>query len=830
MRTWYLIRGGNQTGPFSAHDLLSMLQQGTLYPQDVFVEAPGGKRYTIEKAIKRWRKTAQRRPKKKPTGLIVFLSIVLLIGGFITYKILTKKSDNLTLGTSIYVVTEHVSSGGGVVTVTGGNLDGFVIDVPEGAYTSGTSFEVSERPIEDHKFGPLFTPASPLITIDNGNVFSDEAVTVTIPIEKTDDEFAMGFYYDEKTGALEGIPLISLDNNQITLLTNHFCEIVVSKVALTELEGLDVVTGFVPGVDDWQFTNYGSYISVGGHCAGQSITAMWYFDQMYQRLQAPRLYGLFDNYGYDMTTSTFWRDDSEAYRFASVIQTKLNWDSKLRIEQRKLSRAHPIWTMNAFIYSMKMTDHPQYLAITGEVTNANGTKSPAGHAIIAYAIEGNTIYVCDPNYPGSTGRTITFNGSGFQTYSSGLNAADIAAGKDIAFTGIYYVAQTAMIDHSTIKAEYDKMIKATVGDDQFPICTYSYVKSIDEDGNTEWADMPAELALNSADNIKNLGEAYKDQIRIAIETSYSGVGVALYDGLNGASVTDSTTTDNTGLAYFTIDLKPGINDVGLYLYLIKNITATQKTDKFIEFQRFRIDFDQTVDMKFDKNPYTVVCQNESTFSVTVKDAPADVTYVWDFGDGSTAETDVPQVNYTYTKQRDYDISCTLKNNIDGKVLGEARAQVGARDLYGVWNFSYRITESKAADSLINMIVELLVTFFQQIFPNADFDDSYDFSLKGTVVSGQLYVIQSADDVAEDFQAAVELHQQRSSNDLVDVDDTPLAGYIIIDGDTVEIHIIADPDSADMVSGMVFKGELNNKYMSGNFSASGLMRGTFVARK
>ena len=58
-----------------------------------------------------------------------------------------------------------------------------------------------------------------------------------------------------------------------------------------------VDSGFRPGVDDWQFTNYGSYVAPTGHCEGQSVSAIWYY--VNQRLGggASPLYGLYDDNG-----------------------------------------------------------------------------------------------------------------------------------------------------------------------------------------------------------------------------------------------------------------------------------------------------------------------------------------------------------------------------------------------------------------------------------------------------------------------------------------------------------------------------------------------------
>ncbi len=70
---------------------------------------------------------------------------------------------------------------------------------------------------------------TPLITIENGRDFANEPMTLEVPIEKDDDEFAMAFYYDTETGELEGIPTVELENDHITIVTCHFCDLVVTK-------------------------------------------------------------------------------------------------------------------------------------------------------------------------------------------------------------------------------------------------------------------------------------------------------------------------------------------------------------------------------------------------------------------------------------------------------------------------------------------------------------------------------------------------------------------------------------------------------------------------
>lgn len=829
MQVWYLIRGGYQYGPYSAQDLLGMLAAGGLYPQDEFLESKSGRRYPIDKAVKKWRKTAGVRTKKRHTGLIVFGAIILLIGGFIGYKLLTKTSDHLTLGSSTAVASENIASDGGSITVSSGSLDGFAIDVPEGAYTNSTHFNISTRPINGHKFGSLFTPITPLITINNGGAFANESVTVTIPIDISDDEFAMGFYYDQKSGQLEGIPIVSEDNSQITLLTNHFCDIVVSEVKKANLAGLNVDTGFLPGYDDWQFTNRGSYIAPGGHCAGQSITAMWFFQEKYEDLHYPRLYGQFDNYDYGMTTNSFWWDDAQAYRFASVVQNEIKWGDTNLTSLKKLFNTDAQLTMNAFTYAMAMTGEPQYMSIGGDYVNADGETSYAGHAIIAYEIKDGCIYVSDPNYPGNMDRCVIYDGAGFEAYSSGLNANDIESGNGILFTKINYVATSAMIDYSQIEEEYEKMLNKTSGDKEFPVCTMQLAVPTGVLNEFKWVDCPEEVKIDSAENAK-MGEKYRNKIKVCVSTPYSGLKVVLAKGLNDCKPISSQVTDGEGKVYFDAELTPGINDIGFFVYYPETKQDGSVAEVYIDFMRVKVEFDLTAEMWFEQDSYDVICQTETAFTVKTKDAPPDVTYEWDFGDGSALETEVPSTDYTYQTGGEYVISCTMVSNKDGKVLAEARAAVNAVELFGTWNFSYTITESGAVDYIANFFGDMLLGLFKQIFPDQGVPDSANITVAGTVVSGTLTIEPPPDSGSDNGKIFVELQQLSSSTDFIEVETTPIPGYLTLDGNYVTINLTGEQNDSNTAAAMKFEGLLSNGIMSGTFSASGVMSGDFEAKK
>jgi hypothetical protein len=310
----------------------------------------------------------------------------------------TGVSGTISTGKSVTVASTDIPAAGGSITVTDESspVKGLEILVPASAYTTTTSFTISTAPIEKHTFGKDFNPITPLISIDNGGAYADEIMSVTIPVDIPEGYFAMGFYYDSKTGKLEGMATIAQDADSITIGTRHFSSFLVSMIKLTELTP-DIDSGFRPGIDDWQFVNYGSYIEPEGHCAGQSLSALWYYVTQPDGKDLT-LYNRYDNNGNEPDTPTLWQDDSYGYRFASTIQQDINWDGFAFKFWRAQRGFNDELTWNLFCYSMQMTGEPQLVGVTNE--------GHGGHAMICYRINDGKMYIADPNYPGDTERRI----------------------------------------------------------------------------------------------------------------------------------------------------------------------------------------------------------------------------------------------------------------------------------------------------------------------------------------------------------------------------------------------------------------------------------------
>ncbi|MFA5007238.1 MAG: zinc ribbon domain-containing protein [Candidatus Izemoplasmatales bacterium] len=514
--------------------------------------------------------------------LIVILALIGPPGG----------DPGLTLGDALVVGEETIPDGGGAITIDadGSAVDGMVLSVPGDAYEDPLDVVVSTREILEHDFGAEFTPITPLIEVDNGGGFAAAPMTLTIPIEIAEDEFAMGFFYEEATGTLEAMPIKDLTPTSITVLTNHFSEVVVAKIAIAELRRLTSApdaadTGFRPGVDDWQFTNYGSFLAPGGHCAGQALTMAWYYSERKLGAGDPALYGRFDNDGRGSTPG-LWVDDADAYRFASVVQSRLDFNADAFHEYIALGDRGDELVFYAFGYAMLVTGEPQLMAIYAHDELDNRI---SGHAILAYRLEQNLIYVADPNYPGMADRTVefaeTFLPLHFLPYSSGDNARAIADDGALQYDEIVFVGRSALIDMDAIAAEYDRMLSGTVGEDDFPTLAFEYLSAYDADPDRqEWTALSDSVTLGVSYNATMPCEL-QDTIVVAATAGHPDAVYTLYRG--DEVVEGPYLPNDDGYVYFEIPIEDGENDFGILAEIQDDVGDLFYSD----FQRFAVDYD-----------------------------------------------------------------------------------------------------------------------------------------------------------------------------------------------------------------------------------------------
>ena len=455
-----------------------------------------------------------------------------------------------------------VSTPVGPTGATWTTASGVELSVPEGAYTSELTFTTSETEITGQTFGELVSPAGKLLTVDNGGVEAAVPVELTFPVDADDDEVALAVFYDANAGRIEPMPIIAAEDGTITTITRHFSSIFVTLVDLALLVDDVIDSGFRPGVDDWDFVNYGSWVAPGGHCSGQSLSALWYYVQQHLANGAPSLFDRFEDrvrnvpYG---PTPTLDADDRDAYRFASMVQddeakaydaTERAYDDATKA---KLGRAQ----FYAFAYAILTTGEPQYV---GMYRDAGG-----GHAMIVYAVTEDALLIADPNFPGAY-RTITYDPDtgALGPYTSSLKAGD----PDMTFESIGYYAKTALVDWNGLGGRWEQFLDGSIGAGAFPTATLE-VREVDEDGDESWVPL--------VDGY----EVEEDQDSITVRMA----GIDTWNArLNVYQWTDLTVTGVWDQAV-SVPLEKGMNRLG---FEYRGWSWSDSTDAWVDFERIRV--------------------------------------------------------------------------------------------------------------------------------------------------------------------------------------------------------------------------------------------------
>ncbi|MBN2201093.1 hypothetical protein JW777_04000, partial [bacterium] len=349
--------------------------------------------------------------------------------------------------------------------------------------------------------------------------------------------------------------------------TNAIGNLVISSFQTSILDNQATLSsGFEPGRDDWEFPNFGSYAAPKGHCAGQSMTAMWYYYE--KRLAGePALNHLYDTLNDPADGNKFWYDNPRGYRFASTIQKDQNFDRWVESLEFQASWTRLSWY--SFIAAMLLTGEPQYVLIREAATGA-------GHAMIVYKITPSTgtLHIADPNYPNNRTRVIEYRNGRLQPYSSALQAG----GPGTVFDQIGYAAKTTHIEWPEIGERWAEFQNGVIGDDWFPEYTL-WAR------NTPGAEL-IDTLTTYADTLKVHCRSLDTPIWLA-ETDHYQVFEAVdedgkYLGKGGSS--------NKGILSIPLDL--GENKIG---FLIKGFTDNQTTDfvdfRWVKVKRLRNDVD-----------------------------------------------------------------------------------------------------------------------------------------------------------------------------------------------------------------------------------------------
>jgi len=584
---------------------------------------------------------------------------------------------NITTGSFTDLSTSTIGSSGATVKISkpGTPVDKMEITVPANAYTTNPTLKVAYAEIKSHQFGANFNPVSPLISISLDGGYSNELMSVTIPVTIPQGHIPLGFYVDDATGKLEGIPFSSITANSITLLTRHFlpasklksgavnlksaaptgANIIISSISESLLNGQPIIaSGFKPGTDDWEFVNYGSYIAPGGQCAGQNMAAMWYFFE-----KKPSEGNLFNKFS---DNANLWQDNAKGYKFCSVIHKDLEWDGLFAsifdkfIDKNQELDKQKLLTIAGV---MLLTGEPQGIGIYRQTgTKTDGTPIYGGHDLICYqvSVSSGKLYISDPNTPG-TGQTVEFTNSKFQPYMAKLNGDDVSN----PYPYVTYYAKTAYIEWDKIGKRWGEVLNNTIGTvapNTFP----SY---------TLWAKNGAGFELKDGVTV-NVDTLRTHVICPTAEVSFTVqnqkiIGHEIYDK-DGKNVGKQ---ESNGSAY-TI-LKPGPNLFGYYILGWRESSkyATGYYKKYVDFKWLTV---TNIPLTITPNPLYGELANNYTFTAKSKGAaPKTAKYVWDFGDGSSQTTILSDstVTHTYANEGNFTVKVDLYDNSTSKKLVDA---------------------------------------------------------------------------------------------------------------------------------------------------------------
>jgi len=597
--------------------------------------------------------------------------------------------NGIVTGTTTEVANSMVGLAGVNINISkpGTPVDGMEIAIPANSFSSAQAVTVSYAEIKSHQFGQYFNPISPMINISCDGGYSSEIMSVTIPVKVPEGQIPLGFYLDDATGKLEGIPVENYTANSITLLTRHFlsgnklrssdvtlksasvetnrgANIIISSISESILNSMPIIaSGFKPGVDDWEFVNYGSYTASGGQCAGQNMTAMWYYFE--KKASDGSLYNKFSD------NANLWQDDARGYRFCSVIHNDLEWDGTVStlfgkyIDKNQELDKLKLYTIAG---AMLVTGEPQGIGIYRQTgTRADGTPKYGGHDLICYqvSVSGGKLYISDPNTPGA-GQSIDFANNKFNPYMAKLNGNDASH----PYPFVTYYAKTAYIDWTKIGKRWSQVLDNSIGSvapNNFPAYTL-WVKDGAgyelKDGIITTRDTLRTIvlcptaAISFSEQNQKVTGCYvynKDGKRIDIQ---SGLG-------------DAKVNPKSGLF---VKLKPGVNKLGYY---IVGWVADDKDengiyyDEFIDFKWISVSY---VPLSIDPNPLQGMPAKEYKLTAKSKgSAPKSSKYVWDFGDGTSQVTvqNDSTVSHTFTKEGTFNMKVELYDNSTNKKVADA---------------------------------------------------------------------------------------------------------------------------------------------------------------
>lgn len=584
-----------------------------------------------------------------------------------------------------------IGPAGGSITVTqpGQVGDGFRITVPAGVLTADVQVTVEVDTTQHIALPNGVTVAGPVFRVSGFPATAANAfLSIRLPVARGGDTVVAAFLRDPSTGRLELLPATERTATTYTAVTRHLSPvlmlrppslasrrvaapaIVATTIDIMALQAAELLiangaeSGFRPGTDDWEFTNMGSWLESGGHCAGQSISAIWYYLAR-KGIDGP----LFDRFN---VIDGIDQDDRDGYRFASVVQNVLNWRQLDRIfylaTGTSIASTFPLDKLHftASVLSMLTTGEPQLITLQNDV---------GGHAVIAFRADQHHLYIADPNYPGQT-RVIDFDG----TYYTPFPAQPRATAPEELYSRIRGVGITELVAAASLDALWPSVLLSTIGNGKFPALQYQYYDLLAD----QWLTLPGTLTTR------------QDRLRVRSICPDCGQGLATAPGttppdyvqwltawdMTGAVIGDGYTPAGQTSEGSTFPLTQGTQRVGLYT----QADTPENVWSFVDWTWLTVNA-----VPFAVEPDDARVAIGTTQSLVARPFgvhPASARYVWDFNDGTAPVTrmDDSTVQHQFTTAGLRTVTVEMWDHPAARRVARAESTIEVGDSVTTWVF------------------------------------------------------------------------------------------------------------------------------------------------
>lgn len=427
-------------------------------------------------------------------------------------------------------------------------------------------------------------------------------------------------------------------------------------------------TGFRPGVDNWEFRPIGTVLHPD-ISLGMVVTAAWY----YEAKKAGH--------------GSLWKMFQEADGIEESNRLGLRWTSVARIhfapqvllaayaaqsEILKLSLADT-WT------AMDNMSSASFNSARAALTLAPGSPLPAilfprdttmedHQVVLVYRSSGQKLFAIDP---GSPDKTIELD------FSSGLMEPVAPADGGTPYTRFHAAGLSLLANISAMQSQWSAVENGTIGDDIFPKYRMK----------AGWGSTESETA-DLADTVFVLGA--EDPIGIWADCT----------GCFGEPRPSTFPPGEAQVARFSAYKRaaaPGEwSDLGVGTRLLAAeagefgfaVWTRPTPDDEFEWTDWKSIRTRQIPATLAPDAPTVDVDAEVELKLTLKDAPGNLEYAWDFAEGGApAITSVPAATHQWTSGGNYAVKVTARDKTTRQPVAKASAQVTVEGGLLAWRFT-----------------------------------------------------------------------------------------------------------------------------------------------